>query len=580
MLNNRLTTLPRINADLLLLHPPAYFDFRERRDIYFPFLSTSGDVPITPLYEYFPLGFKSLKRYLSDRGYGVKIINLASVLLRYPRLDIDSVVEAFDAQLIGIDLHWMVHVQGSLAIAKRLKEIQPDLPVIFGGISATYYADQIIRYPFIDMVMRGYDTHEPMAILLEALKKTSNLELVPNLMWKSHNGQIRDNIFTYKPRSYGYGIDWSDQPEETSTKTLPIRECISTQIAGCSRNCGWCGGSQQAFCRVYKLNRTVALKSLKEVKFEFGSLNKIPGVDNYHLYNVGSYNESRKRMNLLFDQVGKSNLKSVSYEQFQLTPEDIMKCMVKANKCTFITLSPESHDLKVAKLAGRGVYTNKELEEWIYKAFDIGIYGIDIWYFVGMPEQDENSVLKTVEYCHRLLELFKGKRVNPMICPMIPYLDPASTFFEYPEKNGYRIFYRTVEEHRLGMERSSVINRINYETKWLSRSDLIHVGYRAVRELMRAKADFSFLPSAWVNDYITRIDDALDFIDVVHEVDCLVEDQERLKELDRLGDEILKRNNMIFFSGVMNQSFPINRNIGGRWFDEMGWTVNDLDAVQ
>ena len=26
----------------------------ERRDIYFPFLGTSGDVPITPLYEYFP----------------------------------------------------------------------------------------------------------------------------------------------------------------------------------------------------------------------------------------------------------------------------------------------------------------------------------------------------------------------------------------------------------------------------------------------------------------------------------------------------------------------------------------------
>jgi hypothetical protein len=31
----------------LLIHPPAFFDFRERRDIYFPFLGTSGDV-VTP----------------------------------------------------------------------------------------------------------------------------------------------------------------------------------------------------------------------------------------------------------------------------------------------------------------------------------------------------------------------------------------------------------------------------------------------------------------------------------------------------------------------------------------------------
>ena len=43
--------LPALSADLVLMHAPAFFDFRERRDIYFPFLGTSGDVPITPLYE-------------------------------------------------------------------------------------------------------------------------------------------------------------------------------------------------------------------------------------------------------------------------------------------------------------------------------------------------------------------------------------------------------------------------------------------------------------------------------------------------------------------------------------------------
>jgi hypothetical protein len=49
-----------------------------------------------------------------------------------------------------------------------------------------------------------------------------------------------------------------------------------------------------------------------------------------------------------------------------------------------------------------------------------------------MPEQDESSVWETVEYAERLLKMFKGTNVNPMICPMIPFLDPASTFFERP----------------------------------------------------------------------------------------------------------------------------------------------------
>src|SRR5688500_1425950 len=113
--------LPPLRADLLLMHAPAVFDFRARRDIYFPFLGTSGDVPITPLYEYFPVGFKTLQRFLGDRGHDVKLLNLSSLLLRYPQLPIDAVIRALDTPLVGIDLHWMIHVQGCLAVAERIK---------------------------------------------------------------------------------------------------------------------------------------------------------------------------------------------------------------------------------------------------------------------------------------------------------------------------------------------------------------------------------------------------------------------------------------------------------------------------
>jgi len=101
------------------------------------------------------------------------------------------------------------------------------------------------------------------------------------------------------------------------------------------------------------------------------------------------------------------------------------------------------------------VYSNDEMEAWIERALDFGIAQVDIWYFIGMPEQPRASVLETVDYAERLLRRFKGANVNPMICPMIPFLDPASTFFEHPDEHGFRVFYRTVEEHRRGMERAS-----------------------------------------------------------------------------------------------------------------------------
>lgn len=575
-----LRSLPPLRGDLLLAHPPAVFDFRERRDIYFPFLGTSGDVPITPLYEYFPLGFKTLQRHLSSRGFDVKLINLSTVLLRYPKLEFDTLIEALDVKLLGLDLHWMVHVQGSLAVAERVKNVRPDIPVVFGGISSTYYADQLIRYPFIDMVMKGYDTHEPMAELLNAIKQGREPAGVPNLLWKSAEGVVRENRFSHKPSTFGCGIDWSETPSEIVTDTFPIREFVSTQNAGCAFNCGWCGGSRDSFRRINECSHAIVRKQQAEVAYEVSTTSARPDSRGYHFYSVGSYNEPKRRMEHLIDQIGRSPLKSVSYEQFHLTDDCTLERMARANSRTTITLSPESHDQRVATLAGRGAYTNEELEQWIEKALGHGIHGIDIWYFVGMPEQDEASVLDTVEYCRKLLDRFKGTNVNPMICPMIPFLDPASNFFEEPDQHGYRVFYRTVEEHRRGMERASIINRINYETKWLSRSDLVHVGFRAVRSVMEAKGEAGMLPASSVRNYNSKIDDALEFVDVVHEVDSIANQDERARELERLGDEILGRNNMIFFSGVMNQAFPINRDIGARWFDEMGWEAEDLEAAQ
>lgn len=573
-----MSSLPKLRADLLLLHAPAAFEFRGRRDIYFPFLGTSGDVPITPLYEYFPVGFKTLQRFLGARGHDVKIVNLASLFLTCPELPLEEVVGALDdVTLIGIDLHWMVHVQGSLAVAKRIRELRPDIPIVFGGISSTYFAEQLVRYPFVDMVMRGYDTHEPMDRLLRTLREGGRLDAVPNLLWKTKDGVVTDNGFVHKPSTLACGgIDWQTAPRPTSSHKLPILELLSTQNAGCAYNCGWCGGSRDAFRRVFQKQRTMVRKPVDEIRFELDSVKGVPKRDRYHFYAVGSYNESREGLASFVDQIGDAGLKSVSYEQFHLTPDDMLARMARANPRTSITLSPESHDPRVAKLAGRGVYSNDEMESWIRRALDAGIQQIDIWYFIGMPEQDVRSVDGTVAYCERLLELFPRARVNPMICPMIPFLDPASTFFEEPEANGYRVFHRSVEEHRRGMERASIVNRLNYETRWLSRQELVEVGFDAVRRLMLAKADTGKLPRSWVQSYVGKVDDAVRFNRTVLAADNLSDAEDRRRALASLGDEILRRNDLVFQSGVANQAFPLPRDVGGRWFDELGWTPAEL----
>jgi clorobiocin/coumermycin A biosynthesis protein CloN6/CouN6 len=571
-------SLPALEADLVLLHAPAVFDFRDREDIYFPFLGTSGDVPITPLYEYFPLGFKTLQRFLGERGRDVRIVNLSTLLLKYPAIALDTVIDALDATLIGIDLHWMVHVQGALAVAEAVKRRRPDVPIVFGGISSTYYAEELVRYPFVDMVMRGYDTHEPMLRLIDALCGGKTLEAVPNLVWKPDAGTVKVNAFSHLPDAFACAIDWGTAPLATATRGLPILELLSTQNAGCAYNCGWCGGSRDAFRRIFPRERAMARKSRAEVRRELESMKAIPGLDRYHFYSVGSYNESPEGMRHFMDLVAETGFKSISYEQFRLPSATVLERMVAANASTSITLSPESHDPRVARLAGRGVYSNDEMERWIDLALGLGIKNIDIWYFVGMPEQDPASVRGTVDYCAHLVRRFPCG-VNPMICPMIPFLDPASTFFERPDEHGYRVFCRTVEEHRRAMGRASLVNRTNYETRWLSREQLLTVGFSAVRDVMTLKADAGVLPKGLANAYKKEITDALEFDRRVYAVDCITDPRSRAAELEKLGPDIRRRNEIVLSPRVTNQAFPIPREIGGRWFDELGWPAELLDAL-
>ena len=68
-----------LKADLFLVHAPSVFDFRERDDMLFAYLSDSDSVNVTSIYEMYPLGFLSIKARLGKEGLNVEIINLASL---------------------------------------------------------------------------------------------------------------------------------------------------------------------------------------------------------------------------------------------------------------------------------------------------------------------------------------------------------------------------------------------------------------------------------------------------------------------------------------------------------------------
>lgn len=562
-----------MEADLFLLHAPSVYDFRERDDLLFAYLSDSDSVNVTSIYEMYPLGFFSIKQRLREHGFSAEIVNLASLMLMYPQLDVDKLLKRLNAPAFGIDLHWLAHCHGSIEVAKRIKAIHPDALVIFGGISSTYYADQLIQYPAVDIVVQGYDTLEPMTLLMEAIKRGERtFDHIPNVLYKRSDGEIVSTGFTYKPtNNYNDAtVNWSYYRKSKAENGLSSKLIMTLPNTGCAHDCPWCGGSRFATQHIMGLKKTLVTKNNNRVVEELRSM--ADAAKTTSIYALQCYSETKSRMYQFLDAVKEMGYSGVHFEQFNLPNSEMLQKMAQSTRA-FIMLSPESHDLEISKLAGRGNYSMKEMEEWIPRALDAGIAGIMVWFFVGMPRQTPASVMDTVAYSEVLMRKFRGKNVLPLICPMVPFLDPGSRFFEEPQKHGYRIFHKTLEEHRQAMIDPLWYRRLNYETEWLTRKELQAVTYEAIYRLVTIKGELGVLPTTFCD----RI------LQVIDETKLLLAEMEHALQLDgklslSLRDTIRSYNRKIL-AYSSDQIIPMPRPFGGRWYDDFTVPSDILEEV-
>ena len=167
---------PVKQPDVVLIHPPSVFDFRERAIFHGPL---SDVIPSSPVFEMYPVGFLTLATYLRRRGYRVRIVNLALLMMRSRRFDPETLLRRLRPRLFGIDLHWLPHAQGGPEVAALLARLHPDIPVVFGGISATYFHEELIRNDAIDFVLRGSVTEPSLLALLRELEGDRCFSRVP-----------------------------------------------------------------------------------------------------------------------------------------------------------------------------------------------------------------------------------------------------------------------------------------------------------------------------------------------------------------------------------------------------------------
>ncbi|UCG39245.1 MAG: TIGR04190 family B12-binding domain/radical SAM domain protein [bacterium] len=509
-----------MRPDLLLIHTPAVYDFRRRATLYGPI---SDVIPSTPVFEMYPLGFATLSRYLSRKGFNVRILNLAMKMLLNRDFDPVSHMRRFRPRMFGLDLHWLPHAQGVMEVARILKELHPDTPIVVGGLSASYYHREILEgYPQIDYVIRGDCAEEPLEELLRVVRRGGDPSGVPNLSYRTPGGPAGGEITHVPDTLDNYDFDYRHMVRRAfSTRDpfsyLPFRKWFFYPITavltckGCMYNCITCGGSHFAYGRVAN-RRRLALKDPEIVAREAASISTMLRGPIFFTGDIlqGGVEHFHRMMAALRPLRIPSE---VMVEFFAPPPREILEELTATFNRVNIEISPESQEEKVRAAFGRP-FDNGSLERFIVDAGRTGIRRLDLFFMTGLPHQTSESVSGIVDYCRDLFQLTNGSmKLNPFIAPLAPFVDPGSMVFEDPERFGYHLRFRSLEEHRRAMMSENWKEMLNYETRWMSRDALAHATYEAGIGLTRLKERHGLIKRRVMERVVNQARAEMDLLD-------------------------------------------------------------------
>jgi radical SAM superfamily enzyme YgiQ (UPF0313 family) len=184
-----------------------------------------------------PFSIMHLHAYLKNTPFEVRMVD------ERVEPNLDSLIADLDGEItcFGISSFTGIQIHNGLQIAVKLKTKFPKTPVVWGGWHPSCMADQTLKHPLVDIVVRGQG-EETFKELLGALSLGNPLAGIKGLSYKAggkifHNPDrdpgdvIKDLRLSYDlfdVEKYIYKQPWGDSAIGMITSL------------GCPFNCGFC----------------------------------------------------------------------------------------------------------------------------------------------------------------------------------------------------------------------------------------------------------------------------------------------------------------------------------------------------
>ena len=556
----------------MFLHAPSVYDFRKKPIFYGP---VSDVIPSSPVFEMYPMGFMTISTHLQMAGFKTRIVNIAGLMLADEKFDAEERIRKLDADVYFIDLHWMPHAHGALELAKIVKRHHPNARTEFGGFTSSYFYDELIRRPEVDLVMRGDTTEIPTVKMMEALSKGEDLSSVPNLVWKDAGGKVHDNGLTYVQEDldnivFDYGVmiknvmrtmDVTGSLPWYGWDKVPLTSVFT--VRGCTGNCAECGGSNSA-------NKRVCCRSHPAFRSPEKLAEDMEGISNYMkapIFIVGDIRQAGQGYCDRFLKAAKERRidNHVVVELFNGASAEHFSNIDRTFEGGWsIEFSPDSFDESVRLALGKG-YTNEAIEKTLPNAFRNGCSRFDLFFMTGLPQQTRESAMQTAADAKHLWDIVdKDDGLFIYDSPFAPFVDPGSRAFEEPEKWGYKLRARTLEDHRRLLDSPSWKHVLSYETVWMDRDQIADTSYDAAIVLTNAERDSGRIDDAAADERNDRTEVARGIMYRIDDILRIEDPEERDSKLWDIKEEgvrmmnntITDKNDLDWTSGSIWRNVP------------------------
>ncbi|WP_400232736.1 TIGR04190 family B12-binding domain/radical SAM domain protein [Methanomethylophilus alvi] len=556
----------------MFLHAPSVYDFRKKPIFYGP---VSDVIPSSPVFEMYPMGFMTISTHLQMAGFKTRIVNIAGLMLADENFDAEERIRKLDADVYFIDLHWMPHAHGALELAKIVKRHHPNARTEFGGFTSSYFYDELIRRPEVDLVMRGDTTEIPTVKMMEVLSKGEDLSSVPNLVWKDAGGKVHDNGLTYVQEDldnivFDYGVmiknvmrtmDVTGSLPWYGWDKVPLTSVFT--VRGCTVNCAECGGSNSA-------NKRVCCRSHPAFRSPEKLAEDMEGISNYMkapIFIVGDIRQAGQGYCDRFLKAAKERRidNHVVVELFNGASAEHFSNIDRTFEGGWsIEFSPDSFDESVRLALGKG-YTNEAIERTLPNAFRNGCSRFDLFFMTGLPQQTRESAMQTAADAKHLWDIVdKDDGLFIYDSPFAPFVDPGSRAFEEPEKWGYKLRARTLEDHRRLLDSPSWKHVLSYETVWMDRDQIADTSYDAAIVLTNAERDSGRIDDAAADERNDRTEVARGIMYRIDDILRIEDPEERDSKLWDIKEEgvrmmnntITDKNDLDWTSGSIWRNVP------------------------